>query len=168
MKRTLLLIGLGIAFIGVSLWVAMSRGRNARAIRAKYRLGGAILSLLAIVSCGPEGGITTCYDVFTGHNNISVSESQQLTELRNGDVLIFKGLCEFPTKATIMLLDKAERELQRKEYMLDAVYQVLDLEFEVEVGDYRGDAILRITYDSDQVGNDITPHSEDTNVVIVD
>ena len=42
MKRTLLLIGLGIAFIGVSLWVTMSRGRNARAIRAKYRLGGAI------------------------------------------------------------------------------------------------------------------------------
>lgn len=151
--------------------MAMSRGRNARAIRAKYRLGGAILSLLAIVSCstgcGNGEGMMTCYDPVTGHNYITAPENLQSAKLRNGDVLIFKGYCNFPTKATLTLLDKADKELQHKEYTLESVYEEFDLEFEVEVGDYRGIATLRIVYDSDLFGKDITSHSEDIDVSIV-
>ena len=47
MKRALMIIGLGIAFVGASLWVMLSGGRSAKAIRAKFRLGGAILTLVS-------------------------------------------------------------------------------------------------------------------------
>ena len=67
----------GLAFLGVSLWLMLSGGRSARATRAKYRLGGIMLtawSMLAATSCtgGPpqvtcyepvEPAQVTCYDV---------------------------------------------------------------------------------------------------------
>lgn len=67
--------GVGAAFILVSLWVLLSRGRNPKAINAKYKLGGILLiawSILATASCekGPlsnveeaiDGGEVMCYD----------------------------------------------------------------------------------------------------------
>lgn len=67
--------GVGAAFILVSLWVLLSRGRNPKAINAKYKLGGIMLiawSILATASCekGPlsnveeaiDGGEVMCYD----------------------------------------------------------------------------------------------------------
>ena len=50
MKRTILLVAFGVAFVGVSLWLILSGGRSRRATRLKYRLGGAILSLVALTS----------------------------------------------------------------------------------------------------------------------
>lgn len=55
MKRTLSIIGIGAAFGAVSLWVWLTRGKNAKAVKAKFRLGGALLTLtsaLSLVSCG--------------------------------------------------------------------------------------------------------------------
>lgn len=61
MKRTALFITLGVAFVVVSLWYALSAGRSQRATRLKYRLGGALLSLLAITSTGCGKVFTSCY-----------------------------------------------------------------------------------------------------------
>lgn len=67
----------GAAFLSASLWVLLSRGKSARAIRTKYRLGGVLLTVgtfLSACSCdtsgvkptGSEEGdddlTITCYD----------------------------------------------------------------------------------------------------------
>ena len=43
-KALFVYIVLGIAFAAVSLWVFFSKGKNARAIRTKYKLGGAMIA----------------------------------------------------------------------------------------------------------------------------
>jgi hypothetical protein len=55
-----LLIVLGSAFLLVSLWVFVSKNKNA--IRYKYKLGGMILSLSFFSSCGTAPQVT-CYDL---------------------------------------------------------------------------------------------------------
>lgn len=57
----LFFVVLGIAFLAVSLWVWLGKGSNAKAIKAKYKLGGMILSLsfFTTTGCGP---VITCYD----------------------------------------------------------------------------------------------------------
>jgi hypothetical protein len=57
----LFFVVLGVAFLAVSLWVWLGKGSNSKAIKAKYKLGGMILSLsfFATTSCGP---VITCYD----------------------------------------------------------------------------------------------------------
>ena len=55
----------GAAFLAVSLWVFLSGGKNAKAIRAKYRLGGIVLmawSMLSVASCENGPFEVTCYD----------------------------------------------------------------------------------------------------------
>ena len=65
-KYFLLYVFVGIAFLAVSAWVFFSRGKSAKAIRAKYRLGGIMLmcmAMLSVASCGQifNPGVT-CYD----------------------------------------------------------------------------------------------------------
>ena len=62
-KFFLIYIALGAAFLGVSLWVLLTGGKNAKAVNAKYRLGGLMLSawaMLSAASCNPFQ--VTCYD----------------------------------------------------------------------------------------------------------
>jgi hypothetical protein len=66
-KYFLLYIFVGIAFLAVSAWVFFSRGKNAKAIRAKYKLGGIMLmcmAMLSVASCGEilNPGEVMCYD----------------------------------------------------------------------------------------------------------
>lgn len=64
-KAFFLYIGLGAAFLAVSLWVFLSGGKNAKAIRAKYKLGGMMLTTWAMVSastCTGPGPFVTCYE----------------------------------------------------------------------------------------------------------
>ena len=57
----LFFVVLGTAFLAISLWVWFSNGKNANAIKAKYKLGGMILSLSFFASTGCEP-VITCYD----------------------------------------------------------------------------------------------------------
>ena len=55
----------GAAFLGVSLWVFLSKGKNARALRAKYKLGGMMLTAWTMFSSAACEGVTpqvTCYE----------------------------------------------------------------------------------------------------------
>ena len=65
-KYFLIYVFVGIAFLAVSAWVFFSRGKSAKAIRAKYRLGGILLmcmAMLSVASCGEVGDPwVTCYD----------------------------------------------------------------------------------------------------------
>ncbi|MBR3075709.1 MAG: hypothetical protein IKH11_08175 [Bacteroidales bacterium] len=58
-------VGLGVAFIAVSAWLFLSKGKSAKAVRTKYKLGGLMLSAWAIVSaasCNGPGPTVTCYE----------------------------------------------------------------------------------------------------------
>ena len=66
-KYFLIYVFVGIAFLAVSAWVYFSRGKNAKAIQAKYKLGGIMLTcmaMLSVASCGELGDPPQmmCYD----------------------------------------------------------------------------------------------------------
>ena len=72
-KYFLIYVFVGIAFLAVSAWVFFSRGKNARAIRAKYKLGGIMLmcmAMLSVASCGEilNPGEVMCYDPVPEYN----------------------------------------------------------------------------------------------------
>ncbi|MBO7307182.1 MAG: hypothetical protein J6U59_04055, partial [Alistipes sp.] len=108
MKRTIMLIGLGIAFIGASLWVMLSGGRSAKAIRAKFRLGGAILtlvSLTSLASCENGGFMVSCYDPAPPPTNYHRWNNDVAnSELRNGDKVILKYVCQFGNEVKVSLV----------------------------------------------------------------
>lgn len=65
-KYIIILSGLAVAFAAVSLWVFLSGGNNAKAIRTKFKLGGLMLTvsgMLSLTGCegGPGPGVM-CYD----------------------------------------------------------------------------------------------------------
>ena len=86
-KFALIYLLAGLAFLGASLWLLLSGGKNAKAARAKYRMGGIMLtawSIIAAASCkgGPpqvtcyepvEPPQVTCYDVARPTDALEVS-----------------------------------------------------------------------------------------------
>jgi len=147
MKRTILLIGLGVAFVAVSAWVALSGGRSARAVRTKFRLGGAILTItsaLTAASCERGGGfMVSCYDPVMPPRNMVHPETTVGTELRNGDIIPITIYSEFASEAYIALESNEGIELQRETITLpgDGNYNTID--FTIAVGDFRGEAKLK-------------------------
>lgn len=154
MKRTILLVALGAAFAGASLWLILSGGRSRRATRLKYRIGGAILSLVALTStaCGSGGNETpmvSCYDPAPPRENLHFwADGVANSELRNGDIVVLDYDCMFGEEVKISLLsddDESERELCSQTY---AVTQGGNqLSFTIDAGDYRGRAKLRVLYE---------------------
>lgn len=65
-KYFFIYIAIGAAFLIVSLWVTLSAGKNAKAVRTKYKLGGMLLTTWAMLSactCNGTGpGVVSCYD----------------------------------------------------------------------------------------------------------
>lgn len=74
-KALLVYITLGAAFAAVSLWVFFSHGKNAKAIRTKYKLGGAMIAAWALLSASgqaPPPPEVTCYEPPSPPNEINV------------------------------------------------------------------------------------------------
>ena len=64
-KYLFIYVFVGIAFLAASAWVILSRGKSAKAIRTKYRLGGIMITctaMLTAASCEGPGPFVTCYD----------------------------------------------------------------------------------------------------------
>lgn len=65
-KYIIILSVLAVAFAAASLWVFLSGGKNAKAVKTKFRLGGLMLTvsgMLSLTSCeGGLGGEVMCYD----------------------------------------------------------------------------------------------------------
>lgn len=170
MKKTILLIGLGVAFVAVSAWVFCSGGRSARAVRAKFRLGGAILTLVGMTTL--TGCITSCYDPAdptcydpappTPTNQISAWQGVYSSSLRNGDVVRFSAECDFESVATISLRDDDGTTLKSEDYTLAIGYS--DLWFTIEAGDYLGPATLVVRF---QVYSDRVDYMTEKEVPIL-
>lgn len=151
MKRTILIISLGVAFVGASLWLILSGGRSRRATRLKYRIGGAILSLVALTStaCNGPGPMVSCYDPAPPRENLHFwADGVANSQLRNGDIVVLDYDCMFGEEVKISLLsddNESERELCSQTYTVKQGGN--QLSFTIDAGDYRGRAKLRVLYE---------------------
>lgn len=123
----------GIAFLAVSLWVWLSGGRNARAVNAKYRLGGVMLtawSFLSMVSCDIPGqlplpggdnwddGLIMCYDPVMPEEDYSLIEIRHADQSRNfeaneivpGDTIVVRIIKPANTEYTLEVTSMASEE----------------------------------------------------------
>ena len=146
MKKTLLIIGLGTAFLAVSLWVWISNGKNARAVKAKFRIGGALLTLTGMMTVGSCNTLTTCYDPAPVNAVYIVREVAYNTaqNVRNGDQIKIEltYFSAYGIKVTI------EKGVNNREVLQSDVYQITESNTNVfhaiDVGDHVGEAHLRV------------------------
>ena len=156
-KYFLIYILVGAAFLGVSAWVYFTRGKNVKALRAKYKLGGIMLTCLAMLSVASCDGLrpwVTCYDAVIEERTediISISieasdPSYEHNEMSPGDK--FCVVIDLPTYdkyvLKVILNDEEGTELQREELVVG--YDDHN-EFEVVLSQditYKGKAIVQI------------------------
>lgn len=146
MKKTLLIIGLGTAFLAVSLWVWISNGKNARAVKAKFRIGGALLTLTGMMTVGSCNTLTTCYDP-APENAVYIEREvayDTAQNVRNGDQIKIEltYFSAYGIKVTI------ENGVNNREVLQSDVYQITESNTNVlhtiDVGDHVGEAHLRV------------------------
>ena len=145
MKRIIMLIGLGIAFVGASLWVMLSGGRSAKAIRAKFRLGGAILTIVSFTSLAScENAIISCYAPAAPLHNAVYINAEVGTEFRNGDEINISYYFDFADTLSLVVESEDGVVLQSEILTLEPADEYIH--FILNVGDYRGKATLKICY----------------------
>lgn len=153
MKRTILFVALGIAFLAVSLWLILSGGRSARATRLKYRLGGAILSLMALTSTACDGGpfMQTCYDPAPPPTNDCYTNFDY-QEVRNGESIKFIFHCDFEDELTVTIYTSEKGNIKEElgevlqSEKMTLTPEVSEYELTLDVGDYTGIARVRFEY----------------------
>ena len=157
-KYFLIYIGIGVAFLSASLWVLLSGGKNAKAIRAKYKLGGALLTTWALLSSatchGPGPGpmvtcyepVVTCYDVAVLNNDLCFSvKEKEGNEAKSGDVIVIN--ITNPTysafRCKVFPGETLETPIQTVDFTVPAESgSSIDWEFKLSAGSFKGDATV--------------------------
>lgn len=143
-KYFFIYIGIGIAFAAVSLWVFLSRGSNAKAIRAKYKLGGALLTtwaLLSAATCGPRIGHpeVLCYDMPAKTDEMMLQEENGILRLEIQAATYDKyGWQITPPDGETVLQSGMILAPEEKTYELTT-------EIKLQLGGYKGDALVILT-----------------------
>lgn len=139
MERKLLtpfiVAALAVAFAAVSLWVWLGRGKNARAVRTKFRLGGLLLAFTTAVAT-QQSCTTSCYD--TAMLPACTLEDEDM-QCSNGDQVSFSMSGQNYRYFSFALLDSKGNILQSGALKHGIVYY-----FHVSVGEYVGTAQIRI------------------------
>lgn len=162
-KYFLLYVFVGIAFLAASAWVFFTRGKNAKAIRAKYKLGGIMLMCLAMLStasCGEvlDPGFVTCYDAVVEERTGDIARvtikpadtSFKYNEITAGD--LFEVDIKNPTfdkyALRVILNDKKGTDLQKtilvateEAVTQDGIHFTVPLSTDVT---YKGEALVQI------------------------
>lgn len=152
-KAFIIYVSLGIAFAAVSLWVFLSRGKNAKAVRTKYKLGGAMIAAWAILSaasCQGPGPMVTCYDPVPPQNDVLVAAKDQNAQtLKCGDIIQVMVLSPtfreyqitLATEGTEPKLLQSENFVREEEEM-----DSWQATFEIELAetDYKGSVNLKV------------------------
>ena len=142
MKKAILFIGIGAAFLAVSLWVWLSNGKSAAAVKAKFRLGGALLTLTGMMTVGSCNIISTCYD--PAPTNLVFIERGETQDVKNGDHITVKVsyFSAYGIKVTIA------KDAENSEVLQSEIYKITesraDVIHTIDVADYVGDAHLRV------------------------
>ena len=150
MKRTLSIIGIGAAFGVVSLWVWLTRGKNAKAVKAKFRLGGALLTLTSALSLGSCGGrpVITCYDTPSMNQVlIQCDRTNESVDVRNGDKITIET-SYFNAYGIRVEIVREGVSSGTDEVLQSAVYEVsasdTSISHVVNVGSYAGAAQIKV------------------------
>ena len=176
-KYLFIYIAAGIAFLAVSAWVFLSNGKNAKALRAKYKLGGLLLTctaMLSVTTCGqvPHPGVTcydteiTCYDPVVENyaHVVSPKHDEDWNWLfSKGDSL--KVQIEYPTyeKFNVVISKfvngKAGDILQTEPVSCDKLesFEPVEHSFVFAPADetYQGPALIRVIAKDDKLGDDL-------------
>ena len=168
LKFLIIYILAGAAFLGVSLWVLLSGGRNARAVRYKYRLGGILLtawSMLSAASC--EGGPfevscyepmppeVTCYDVAMETDVVTVmAKNGGGDRIRSGDVLIMSIVMPTAKEYRFFIHERDTSGEVLQEGTVETVEEGYTVTTEITLvsTEYKGDAVIEViaVYKTDQ------------------
>lgn len=151
----------GTAFLAVSLWVYLSGGKSARAVNAKYRLGGILLtawSVLSMVSCdvpgvpptdGTDEGLIMCYDP-APDNYVSLSmvhknpsASYQYSQISPGDDIVVQFYNpQFKDYVLVVKADDEKTVLQQSEISIkDPGKLIYNIPLSDEIT-YKGQAVI--------------------------
>ena len=157
-KFALIYIVAGVAFLAVSLWAFLSNGKNARAIRYKYKLGGIMLTawtMLSAASCSGVPPMVTCYepvvecyDVAMPTDIVSITvKDKPYMSIRPGEILVIK--IEYPGyKEYECRINAAEGDsvlVQSESFSIeDNLSSTFQYELELKPGDYRGPATISV------------------------
>lgn len=161
-------VGVGIAFAAVSLWVFLSGGKSARAIRSKYKLGGILLmawAMLSAANCnGPGPMVTcyepavTCYDVGSMEDILSIMKKDNTGSiLHEGDILLIR--IDHPSSAAYIC--RLTPKTDQAQVLQEATFNVTDKdsvqtewEWKVKVSGYKGEVTVQVFIaGKDQDGN---------------
>lgn len=143
MKKTLAIIGVGVAFLAVSLWVWLSQGQSAKAVRAKFRLGGVLLTLTGMMTLGSCEATIDCYDP-SPSNVIYVKNVNDgsVVEVRDGQTLTICTLYLTVEEIVVSIYDNNSLELQSESFGVDSATR--EIPFTLDVADYIGEAEMVI------------------------
>ena len=112
----LFFIGLGIAFLCVSVWFFISK--NPDAIRYKYKIGGMILSLSFFTSSCNLGNLVnpvTCYDPLPPDNSVySFSTKEKFQQ--NDSLFFYINFATYP-HYSFLLTDSVAKKDIKKDFM---------------------------------------------------
>lgn len=149
----------GAAFLAVSLWVFLSRGRSARAVRSKYKLGGLMLTaagMLAAASCkvpGPGAGITCyepvmqCYDTPMMNDILSFSiKGKGGRSVSAGDVIVI-SIASPSYPGYICRICTGEKEpsvLQMENFYYDGSADTRTMELVIKQTGYHGPVFVEV------------------------
>lgn len=185
-KYLFIYIAAGIAFLAVSAWVFLTNGKNAKALRAKYKLGGLLLTctaMLSVASCGqvPHPGVTcydtavTCYDpVVENYAHVETAKHDENWNwfLSKGDSL--KVSIQYPTYAKYSVaiskfVDSKAGDLLQTEYFDAENGDSFEHSFAFAPTDetYRGAVLAQIFGRDEQLGEDIEL-SINYNIIVTD
>jgi len=122
-KTFFVYIAIGAAFLGASLWVLLSGGKNAKAVRTKYKLGGALLTTWAMLSAGTCNGpipTVTCYDPVPPEQPMCYDVAVKLNAVSLESTVVKKGenfkiTIEEPYADSFVarILDAGNKDLQK-------------------------------------------------------
>ena len=150
-KYSIILCGLAVAFAAVSLWVILSGGRNSKALKTKFRLGGLILTVSSMIACSEGAGPmqVSCYDVQAPEYVIVDIPGESKTVKVGGeiDVTIQNSGCE---SFSFKMLVNAGKDVLQEGFLgkTEGTYKVKVAETE-----YRGEVLIEVYGSKD--GNEV-------------
>ena len=174
----------GAAFIGVSLWVLLSGGKSARAVRYKYRLGGIMLTAWAMLSAAScEGGpfqVTCyepavppevmCYDVAMETDIVKVVvKDYGGNRLKSGDVLVLTIEQPMAREYRYFIHEGGTdgKVFQEGTVLVPEEQSTVLAEITLEPTEYKGDAVIEViaVYRNDQ-GEQSSPVGQASIVIV--
>ena len=170
-KFLLVYVIAGALFVGASLWVFLSKGKSAKALRYKYKLGGIMLTawaMISFVSCQAIDKITDPGELIMCYDPVEPAPTENIVSLKikssrpddgynkvgKGDSFSVKITNPVSSRFVLMIYlydrEKAEKTiLQQNELLIEDPEKA---EFEVPFDDtieYKGEAWLDVYCDKD-------------------